>query len=316
MKNIFLLIALLTTQTALAGEVTVTDSTGREITFTAPVERIVVMHEPLLGLPLMDLGITPVASYGRADDGTSLTTVDFVTTVLGDETPSPETGIGPFGNIDLEKLRSLKPDLIIGTEHDASKVAQLATVAPLYLQNVSTGRVEGFGVERDLAELLGLQDSLAKRLALYQETVGSVKAKLGHPEDETYLAIILTDQLNLVGAMSGMVQAVEDLGYTRAEVSNLGATSGYGKTIFVPISPEIFARVNPDLLVIMRSFTETERDEAAIRKQLDRIVPGWDKFLKPAREDRVVFLDSAKVSTPTIASALNTLNALSIWAAR
>ena len=43
-------------------------------------------------------------------------------------------------------------------------------------------------------------------------------------------------------------------------------------------------------------------------------MPGWRSFLKPVRERRVLYLDSAKVATPTIASALHTLDAIEAFA--
>lgn len=316
LTKLLLIPAILAAQAAFAGTVTVTDDTGREVTFEAPARDIVVTHEQVLGLPLLDLGLVPIAAYGRADDGSNLGAVDFVDVVFGKDAPRSPTGIGPIGNIDLEKLRSLNPDLIIGTEYDMARADQLTQTAPLYLASVDPSKSYGFGLEEDLADLLGLQDQFAARRKTFDEQLDAVKAKLGDTEGKTYLAIFLTDQINLVGNFSGMIQAIEGLGYTKAEVSKTEAITGNGKMLFVPISSEIFARLNPDLLVIMDSYTKLERGEEAIKAQLNKLVPGWDKFMKPVREGRVVYVDSVKVTTPTVASALNMLSAIGEWADR
>lgn len=302
---------------AQAGERTVTDESGRSVDLPPSIERVVVLHEPLLGLPLMDLGVTPVGSYGRDDTGAMLTRVDFVETVMGPDAPKPETGIGAIGNIDLEKLDRIAPDLILGTEYDVDKADRLSSVAPVYLKNVSTGLTSGFDIEADLAKLFGLEDRFQARKADYLAKVKDVQAVL--PETDkplTYLAIFVTDQVNVIGQMSGAIQALEDVGYQRADIGSLGEVAGSGRTLFNALNPEAFIQLDPDVLVLMRSYSEADRSEAATRARIDQIAPGWQHFLKPAKDGRLLFLDSAQVTTPTIASAEHTLDALKVWLQR
>lgn len=309
MRWAVLIPAMLAAQMALAADRAVTDDTGRAVSIPQDPKRIIVLHEPLLGLPLLDLGVDITGSYGRSEDGRMLTAVDFIDTVLARKGPKP-TGIGAVGQIDLEKVRKLDPDLIIGTERDVDKAGQLSAIAPVYLQKASTGRTRGIGVEEDLARLLGRQDAFAARKKAYLDRVAALKVKLPPSERErTYMAVIVHDQVNLVGEISGAIQALEDLGYQPAKVEGMGAGKGLGSIFATPLSPEIFGRVDPDLLVIMNSYAEKDRSEAAIRARLGKIMPGWDKFLKPAREGRILYLDSGEVATPTIASAEHTLDA-------
>ncbi|WP_244556839.1 ABC transporter substrate-binding protein [Fulvimarina manganoxydans] len=304
------LLALLAAPFAARGaDRQVTDDTGRVVEIPVEPKRVVVMHEPLLGLPLIDLGLEPVGSYGRADDGSPLSAVDFIDTVMGQSGAKPK-GFGPFGRIDLERLRALDPDLIIGTERDVDKAEQLSTIAPTYLQTVSTGRVHGFGVEKDLADLVGRQDAYAERLKTYETRLAEVAKRVPGGADKIYLAIITNDQLNLVGDMSGAIQAIEDLGFRRADLSGTEAGAGPGTLFSVPLSPETLGMADPDLLVVMNSYAVADRSPQATQARLDTIMPGWRSFLKPAREGRVLYLDSAKVATPTIASALHTLDAI------
>lgn len=317
MRLPILIASLLAATTSLAGERILVDDTGRSLTIPENPARIVVLHEPLLGLPLMELGANVVGGYGRKDDGSFVTAVDFIDTVLGAGRAKP-AGIGPVGQIDLEKLRALQPDLIIGMELDAEKAPQLSTVAPVYLQNVSTGKTRGFGVEEQLAKVVGREEALANRKQAYRARLEEVKKTLPDSvEGKTYLAVFLTDQLNALGEMSGAIQALEDLGYARLPLGDSKSPSGKdGSMLLVPLGAEAFGRLNPDILVLMNSYMTPARDEAGTRAALERIVPGWEKFLKPAREGRVIYLDSAKVAMPTIASAEHTLDAVEAWAKR
>jgi len=307
-------LALAAMSPAFAADRSLTDDTGREVTVPEHPQRIVVMHEPLLGVPLMDLGVELAGSYGRSDDGTFVIAVDFIDTVLGEGHPKPK-GIGPVGQPDLEKIRALEPDLIVASELDAGKAEQLSTVAPVYLQNVGSGKVHGFDVEEDLAALVGREGAFARRKADYLDRVEDLRAALPEdPSGKTYLAIFLTDQLNVVGSSSGMVQALEDLGYSRLEVAGTnGISSGGGSMMLMPLSAEEFGRLDPDLLILLNSYMAQGRDEADTRAALDKLVPGWDRFMKPALEGRVLIVDPARVITPTVASAEHMLDSLGDW---
>lgn len=316
MRWSLLLPLLLAAPTALAADRAVTDAAGRTVAVPEAPQRIVVLHEPLLGIPILDLGLPLAGSYGRTDAGDAMTAVDFIATVLGDAAPPPPPGIGAIGQIDLEKLRALRPDLIIGTERDLDKIEQLSAVAPVYLQRSSTGAAYGFGAEAELAELLGREAVFARRRDAYLGRVETIRAGLPvDPRTQTYLAIIVHDEINLVGEMSGAIQAIEDLGYRRAPLGDTGAASGLGSIFSVPMSAEIFGRINPDLLVIMSSYASTDRSPQAVRDSLDIVLPGWERFLKPAREGRVLYLDPGLVATPSVASAEHTLDAFAAWAA-
>ncbi len=306
--------AMLVTGPVWADERLVSDDTGREVLVPRQPDRVVVMHEPLLGLPLMDLGIEITGSYGRADDGSFVIAVDFIDTVLGEGRPKPR-GFGPFGQPDLEKLRALEPDLIVATELDAGKLDQLASVAPVYLQNVSSAKVHGIEIQDDLAALVGLTEVFNSRKATYLERVSSLRETLpANSAGLTYLPVFLTDQLNVVGNASGMVQALEDLGFIRLNVDETSKlAAGGGSMMLMPLSAEAFGRLNPDLLVLLNSYTEDDRGETGTRAKLDRIVPGWQQFMKPNLENRILFVDPAKVITPTLASANHMLDAFESW---
>ncbi len=313
------LVALAAIGTGQAAEVT--DDTGRQVRIPDDPQRVVALHEPVLAVPLIELGVPIVGIYGRGDDGSSLTAVDFLHEMLGrSKDADPIPGIGPVGSINLEKLRALRPDLIIGTDYDAGKAKALSQAAPVYLQNSSAATAHGFSVQEELARVLHREDRFRELRTAYQARLDELRGRFPDrlpkaPGERTYLTVMLTDQANVVAGMSGAVQALEDLGYRRAEIAGEGSTRQSRSMLILPIGAESLAGLNPDLLLVMTSFAAPARDEAAARAALDRLSPGWDRFMAPAREGRVVFLDSARVTSPSVASAMHTLDAVEGWLA-
>jgi iron complex transport system substrate-binding protein len=290
----------------------VTDAMGREVEIPEFPQRIVVMSEPAIGLPLMELGVQPIGSYGRADDGTYQLGTDFVDAVLGKGYAKPKS-IGAGREVDLEKLYALKPDLIIGTEFDIDKVKQLSTVAPVYLQNFLSGTLHAFAIEENLARLTGREAAFQQRRGEYCQRVAATRALL--PKDlnhKTYLPILVNDQINLVGEATGFTQALDDLGFVRLE---LAAQRGLDASpLLLQLSTEKFVELNPDLLIVLNSWGSKAQDEPAIRAALERIAPKWSQYMQPAREQRMIFLHASKVFTPTFASAEHALQAVAEWA--
>lgn len=297
---------------------TVTDTVGREVEIPVEPQRVVSLNEALLSVPIMELGLPLVGSFGRRDDGTSLYAVDFVKAVLGVEMSELGIkGVGPANEIDIEKVRALKPDVIIGTENNTSAAETLSTIAPVYLQRSRTKEVFGVSPERELAETFGKTDRFAALEADYKARIEAIRAALPvKPEEQTFLGVVVYDQLAIISNMSGAMQALQDLGFQKMQMEGDGERSGYGAGFGIPMSSESFARINPDLLVMMNSYVDSDQGEEAIRARLDKIVPGWSRFLRPEEEGRILFLDTAKVVTPSLASANHTLDAFEAWAAK
>lgn len=304
----------LTIMVSSAAERNVTDTMGRELTIPDNPQRIVVMSEPAIGLPLMELGIEPFASYGRADDGSYKIGADFIDIVFGKNHKKP-IGIGNGAQIDLEKLHDLKPDLIIGTEFDLDKVKQLSTAAPVYLQHFTTGHLDNFYIEENLAKLLHKEQAFKALNQNYQKEIAETKALL--PKDwqgKSFLPVIIMDQINMVGEGLGVTQPFLDLGMKRYILPNDNNSEKNTSQIILPINAETFGTLNPDLLIVISSWGAMERDEQATRQALEKLVPGFTQYMKPAAEKRIIFLDGAKVFTPTFASAHFTLEGIKQWA--
>lgn len=289
----------------------VVDALGREVAVPKAPRRVVALHEPLVAVPLLELGVPLVGVYGRDDDGKSLMDVDFIQAVLGNEYTGVG-GVGPLGAINVERVRQLQPDLIVGIEQQAALVERLEDIAPVYLQSSMAGATWGVEVERDLARLTGKDAAYTSLDARYHQRVTALRDDLpGEPGKRTYLAIIVFDQIRVVGELSGLVEAMDDLGYVRHPLPDgvLGDASGFA----APLSSEVFMQQQPDLLLVMNSYLAPAHEPQQVQQRLDAIAPGWSRFMPPARDHRVVYLNATKVTTPTLASANYTLAAISDW---
>lgn len=292
----------------------VVDTMGRTVDIPDHPERVVVMSEPAIAIPMIELGVNPIGSFGRADDGTYQVGADFIDTLFGPNQKKPQ-GIGNNRQVDLEKLYSMKPDLIIGTEFDVDKVKQLSTVAPVYMQHYTTGHLDNFVIEENLANLFGKETKFQTLKEKYLEDVQETKKQLPESlENKTYLPVIIMDQINIVGEGIGVSQPLNDLGMKPFEVSNDKTHSDGSPKIVLPISAETFGSLNPDILVVIINWGAPDKSIEATNEALNKLVPGWETYMKPAREGRVIYLDGSKVFTPSFLSARYTLGEVRKWA--
>ena len=292
----------------------VVDTMGRTVDIPDHPERVVVMSEPAIAIPMIELGVNPIGSFGRADDGTYQVGADFIDTLFGPNQKKPQ-GIGNNRQVDLEKLYSMKPDLIIGIEFDIDKIKQLSTVAPVYMQHYTTGHLDNFAIEENLAKLFGKETTFQTLKEQYLEDVQETKKQLPESlENKTYLPVIIMDQINIVGEGIGVSQPLNDLGMKPFEVSNDKTHSDGSPKIVLPISAETFGSLNPDILVVIINWGAPDKSIEATNEALNKLVPGWPTYMKPAREGRVIYLDGSKVFTPSFLSARYTLGEVRKWA--
>lgn len=158
---------------AAADSQTFTDDLGRTVSVPLHPQRIVSMHDLDITIPLIELGVPPVASHGRTrPDGShylrssaQLTGVDF---------DNSEIRFIGTADIDLEAVAAAKPDLIITEPSRHVSVEQLAKIAP----TVSIDHLQGSAprIYRKLAQLTGSQARLAVLERRYQEQIKQLKA--------------------------------------------------------------------------------------------------------------------------------------------
>ncbi len=129
-----------------------TDDLGRKVTVPAHPKRIVSLHDLDITIPLIELGVPPVASHGRTRpdgshfirSGALLTGVDF-----------DNSSIAFIGtaDIDIEAIVAAKPDLIITEPTRNTPIEQLEKIAP----TVSIDHLKG-ARQKSIASWQNLQE--------------------------------------------------------------------------------------------------------------------------------------------------------------
>jgi iron complex transport system substrate-binding protein len=189
-------------------------------TIDGPVEvptdpqRIVAMQDQNALLPLLELGVVPVASAGDVGpdgDGVFRRVDDFDTSAI--------TWIGNFREPNLEAVAEQEPDLIVGDAFSAADVLdQLSQIAPVV-------RIDPFGQPlvdalAQWADLVGRSEQAAEFRAAYDERVASVVDAIGEPGEISIAVVSAYDGGSLFYYEDGSQangQVVDDLGLDRPD---------------------------------------------------------------------------------------------------
>ncbi|TDD58820.1 ABC transporter substrate-binding protein [Kribbella antibiotica] len=145
-----------------------------DIVVPAAPQRVVTIGNT--DLPFIDMGGAPVGVTGVAPSELSLLPADQ------QETYKKATDVG--GEVDLEKVAALKPDLILVQIPDAEfkkMEKQLTTIAPTVFWGLDT---EWKAIAEGIADAGNVKDSLTRQKAEYESQVAKMK--------QTYAELIKT----------------------------------------------------------------------------------------------------------------------------
>ncbi len=220
-----------------------------------------------------------------------------LTTYWGNQFPSylgnSLEGIEQLGSDEqpnLEKIVSLKPDLIIGW-HDSHEA-----IYPL-LSNIAPTALSGWQPDRTwrdsfafVAEVLGKQEDAQQAWDHYYQRIDQLKAALGvgaaSPEENRYQTKTISLVFFYYGAFGSDVKnsfagsILDDVGLQRPPSQNI--TTPYG---YVRFSEEELEKVDGDILFIM---TFSDDDEKAFQELQQK--PLWQQ-LNAVQQNQVYFVD-------------------------
>jgi iron complex transport system substrate-binding protein len=144
--------------------------------------RIVTTDQNAL-LPLLELGVRPVASAGFVEeDGT-----ETFRRVEGFDTSGIEF-VGSYGQPNAEAVANQRPDLIVGYEFDEDYYDTLSQIAPTVLV-----RIFDRGLDEallDFADLVGRRDRAGQLQAEYARRTDSLLEKLGDRRKDLSVSVI------------------------------------------------------------------------------------------------------------------------------
>jgi iron complex transport system substrate-binding protein len=145
-------------------------------------QRIVTTTDQNALLPLMELGVVPVASAGLLGDDGSQT----FRRMDGYDTTGIEF-IGAYGEPNLEAMAAQRPDLIVGYEFDET-YDEYSQIAPTVLVQIFERPLTEALL--DFATLVGEEEQGQERLAAYEQRITDLQAALEPVRDELSVSVI------------------------------------------------------------------------------------------------------------------------------
>lgn len=260
-----------------SGTRSITDATGRKVNVPSAPEKVVALSEPTLDASLA-LGIEPVGTTaGRGQKG--------VSAYLAGKASKAQV-VATVAEADMEKLATLRPDLILLDETTAVKndVAQLQAIAP----TVVTARLNEDWKKAftSTADALNKKSEAAKFLSDFDADVSATRNRLGSQAGAVVSVVRWQNGApSVVGKGAGHVgSTLSALGLKRPK-DQQGAGVGHSE----PVSLEKLSTIDGDWLFFGALGTEADSETAYSDA---RKVPNFGR-LKAQKEGHVVVVDGS-----------------------
>ncbi|QRG06217.1 ABC transporter substrate-binding protein [Xanthobacter dioxanivorans] len=270
-----------------------TDDLGRTVEVPVHPRRIVSLHDLDLTLPLIELGVMPVASHGRVrPDGTRflragklLTGVDFDT--------APIAFLGANA-IDLEAVVAAKPDLIVTSPTRDTPLAQLEAIAPtVSIEHLKGGPAAIYG---KLAALTGSEARLAALQQRYAAQIAQLKGLVDTARITVSAFQANQGKLTVFHTDRALGRVLRDAGFRFPPIIDAIPEGGR-----MDVSAEHLPDLDADF--IFGTFRSDQGggpgEEVAA---LEKVMPGWCRMLKACREGRHLLLPRDETISNTYAA--------------
>lgn len=294
MRLLFFLL-LMAGVTASAADPTQTfiDDLGRKVTLPVHPRRIVSLHDLDITIPLIELGVPPVASHGRTrPDGSHFLRSSAILT--GVDFDNSDIRFIGTADIDIEAIAAAKPDLIITEPTRNTPVEQLEKIAP----TVSIDHLDGGApkIYLKLARLTGTQAKLTLLERRYQAQIKALKATVD--TGKITVAVIQANQgkINVMHSYHSLGRVLRDAGFMFPPLID-GIPDG-GR---MDVSAERLPELDADFVFA------TWRGDAGGKPQdelaaMDAVMPGWCQFLTACRSGRYVLISREEAISNSFAS--------------
>ena len=294
MRFLFSLLLIITLQAQAAGTTqSFTDDLGRVVEVPIHPQRIVSLHDLDITIPLIELGVPPVASHGRTRpdgshfirSGALLTGVDFDNSAI--------KYIGT-ADIDIEAIVAAKPDLIITEVGRSTPIEQLEKIAP----TVSIDHLDGGAPEiySKLAKLTGTEARLAILERRYQEEIAQIKRTIDTAH--TSVAVIQANQgkINALHTYHSLGRVLRDAGFKFPALIDSIPKGGR-----IDVSAERLPEMDADyVFATWRGDTGGKpADEIAA---MNGVISGWCDFLTACQRGHYILLSREEAISNSFAS--------------
>jgi len=260
-----------------------TDDLGRTVEVPDRPLRIVSLSDTDITIPLLELGVMPVASHGRVGvngagapylrSGALLTGVDFDT--------APIRFIGAT-EVDLEAVANERPDLIIAEKGRLAALETLQDLAPTVVLDAA-----GLGashVYSRLADLTGQQVRLQTLETRYQAALQALKDTV-HPERYTVSVIQpLNGKISVYHTYRALGRVLRDAGFRFPPLIDAIPVGGR-----MEIGAERLPEIDADVIFDPYRADRGEGPRADIA-DMEALVPNFCAFLQACRQGRYVMV--------------------------
>lgn len=270
-----------------------TDDLGRVVQVPEHPKRIVSMHDLDITIPLIELGVPPVASHGRTrPDGShylrasaELTGVDF---------ENSDIAFIGTADIDLEAVAAAKPDLIITEPNRNVPIEQLAKIAP----TVSIDHLLGSAprIYSKLAQLTGTQARLAVLDHRYQTQIAQLKQTVDTQNISVSVIQANNGKVTVHHSYHSLGRVLRDAGF---RFPPLIERIPDGQRI------DVSAEQMPDLdadFVFATWRSDTGGKPQDELNEMEKVMPGWCDFMRACRTGHYVLLPRDEVISNSYAA--------------
>lgn len=270
-----------------------TDDLGRTVQVPLHPQRIVSLHDLDITIPLIELGVLPVASHGRTrpDGSHFLRSSGLLTGVDFDNSPIRFIGTA---DIDIEAVAAARPDLIITEPGRNTPIEQLEKIAP----TVSIDHLLG-GAPRIYAKLAELTDTRA-RLAILERRYQEQIKQLRHVVDTQKMTVSVIQanngKITVHHSYHSLGRVLRDAGFRFPPLVDAIPDGGR-----IDVSAEQLPELDADYVFdTWRADTGGKpADEIA---DMNRVMPGFCEFLQACRQGHYVLLSRDEVISNSFAA--------------
>ncbi len=237
-----------------AGEVTVTDQMGREVTFTTVPQRIISLSpsntEVAFALDLSDriVGVTEYCNYPPEAQDREI--------------------VGGFSTPNLEKILELEPDLVIASTIHVEEVPRLEELGIPVLVIESVTLVDLFTSISLVSEVTGVSDNGEELITSMQERIAAVEAVVSQIPETDKLKVyyeVYSDPLMSAGSNA----------FVNEIITLSGGVNIFGEIneSYPQISAEVVAERLPDIILYPDYHGTADLMEESMAAR-----PGWENI--------------------------------------
>ncbi|SFQ64213.1 iron complex transport system substrate-binding protein [Roseivivax halotolerans] len=264
-------------------------------------QRIVSLHDSVLTITLLELGVMPVGSHGRlTDDGEpfirsarTLTGIDF------DNSDIAFVGAFP---VDLEAIAALDPDLILTTQWQDAPVERLRQIAPTALIDYS--RRGDWGTYATVADIVGEADRIAAMETRYAAAIDQIRERID-TENITISTIHAHDtSLFVYNPYGNIGRVLYDAGFRQPQ-----AVLDVPLNDWAEVSAETLPAFDGDFIITTFNGSTADTPED-VRGYFDAQVPGYCDLLHACRTGQMFILPREEASATSYDALLATAYAI------